>query len=126
MPNADYLSERIQRKVGMESGATWWLESPDGLEVGGSGLSATLGDYGRFGLFLLNDGVAGDERILPKGWVEKASSSKTVDGEQVDYGSMTTAPCCGQFDSNGTPNESACEARGIFGQHVWVNPERTW
>ncbi|MCQ4318788.1 hypothetical protein [Stutzerimonas stutzeri] len=76
MPNADYLSERIRRKVGMESGAIWWLESPDGLEVGGSGLSAMLRDCGRFGLFLLNDGVAGDERILPKGWVEKASSSK--------------------------------------------------
>ncbi len=52
-PVAQYLSERIWAKFGMESDATWWLESPDGLEVGGSGLSATLRDYGRLGLFLL-------------------------------------------------------------------------
>jgi CubicO group peptidase (beta-lactamase class C family) len=118
VPVSEYLSERIWRKVGMESNATWWLESPDGLEVGGSGLSATLRDYGRFGLFLLNDGVAGDERVLPKGWVEEASSSKIVDGEQVDYGYMLWPTP----NAKGTPNESAFEARGIFGQHVYMNP----
>ena len=66
-PLADYLSDRIWAKFGMESDATWWLESPNGLEVGGSGLSATLRDFGRFGLFLLGDGIAADERILPIG-----------------------------------------------------------
>ncbi len=99
-------------------GRTWWLESPDGLEVGGSGLSATLRDYGRFGLFLLSDGVVGGERILPEGWVEVAGSPKTIKGEQVDYGYMLwPIP-----DSKGTPNEGAFEARGIFGQHVYMNP----
>jgi CubicO group peptidase (beta-lactamase class C family) len=56
----------------MESDATWWLESPDGLEVGGSGFSATLRDYGRFGVFLAGDGQAGGEPILPDGWVKEA------------------------------------------------------
>jgi len=117
-PVSQYLSERIWSKVGMESDATWWLESPDGLEVGGSGLSGTLRDYGRFGLFLLNDGVAGDERILPEGWIEEAGSPKTIDGKQVDYGYMLwPIP-----ESKGTPNEGAFEARGIFGQHVYMNP----
>ena len=46
----------------MEADANWWLESPGGLEVGGSGLSARLRDYARFGLFLLNDGVIDGER----------------------------------------------------------------
>jgi|GEM_PF-174228 len=106
-PVSQYLSERIWSKVGMESDATWWLESPDGLEVGGSGLSATLRDYGRFGLFLLNDGVAGDERILPEGWIEEAGSPKTIDGKQVDYGYMLwPIP-----ESEGTPNEGARHLR---------------
>src|SRR3954454_819691 len=52
MPLAEYLSDRIWTRFGMESDATWWLESRDGLEVGGSGFSATLRDYGRFGMFL--------------------------------------------------------------------------
>jgi CubicO group peptidase (beta-lactamase class C family) len=43
-PVAQYLSEKIWTKFGMEADATWWLEAPGGLEVGGSGLSATLRD----------------------------------------------------------------------------------
>lgn len=117
-PVSEYLSERIWSRIGMESDARWWLESPNGLEIGGSGLSARLRDYGRFGLFLLDDGVAGGERILPKGWVEEAGSPKTINGEQVDYGYMLW-PIPGAI---GTPNESAFEARGIFGQHLYMNP----
>ncbi|WP_342030404.1 serine hydrolase domain-containing protein [Pseudomonas sp. SST3] len=117
-PVSQYLSERIWSRVGMESDASWWLESPNGLEVGGSGLSATLRDYGRFGLFLLDDGLAGGERVLPNGWIEEASSPKIINGEQVDYGYMLWPIA----DTKGTPNESAFEARGIFGQHLYMNP----
>ena len=117
-PIAQYLSERIWAKFGMESEATWWLEAPDGLEVGGSGLSATLRDFGRLGLFLLGGGKAGGEQILPEGWIREATSSKMVGGKSVDYGYMVwPVP-----NASGTINEGAFEARGIFGQHVYVNP----
>jgi len=117
-PLADYLSDRIWARFGMESDATWWLESKDGLEVTGSGLSATLRDYGRFGLFLLGGGRAGGEQIVPDEWVKDASSPKIVGGQPVDYGYMLwPIP-----NSRGTINENAFEARGIFGQHVYVNP----
>jgi CubicO group peptidase (beta-lactamase class C family) len=112
-PLADYLSEKIWSKVGMESDATWWLESPDGLEVGGSGLSATLRDYARFGLFLLRDGVVNGEQVLPDGWVEEAGSRKKVGGATVDYGYMLW-PLHGNSYS----------AIGIFGQFVFVDPDR--
>jgi CubicO group peptidase (beta-lactamase class C family) len=117
-PLAQYLSERIWSPAGMESDATWWLDSPDGLEIGGSGLSATLRDYGRFGLFLMNDGVAGGRRILPEGWVHEAGSGKLIGGKHVNYGYMLwpiDAP-------DGTPNAGAFEAIGIFGQYIYVNP----
>ena len=117
VPLAQYLSDRIWTKAGMESDATWWLESPDGLEIGGSGLSATLRDYGRFGLFLMNDGVAGGERILPEGWVQDAGSSKQVGGKMVDYGYMIW-PFAAQ---HGEVNEGSFEALGIYGQHIYVN-----
>jgi len=117
-PLAQYLSERIWAKFGMESDATWWLESPNGLEVGGSGLSARLRDYGRLGLFLLGGGRAGGEQILPEGWVREAGSPKRVGWRTVDYGYMLwPIP-----NAAGTINESAFEARGIFGQHIYVNP----
>ncbi|MDH4048169.1 MAG: beta-lactamase family protein [Gammaproteobacteria bacterium] len=110
---AAYLSEKIWSRVGMQSDANWWLESPDGLEVGGSGLSATLRDYARFGLFLLNDGVIDGERVLPEDWVENASTPKIVNGEKVDYGYMLW-PLHGRSYS----------AIGIFGQFVFVDPDR--
>jgi len=117
-PVAEYLSERIWAKFGMESDATWWLESPNGLEVGGSGLSATLRDYGRLGLFLLGGGKAGGEQVLPVNWVKEAASPKLVGGRMVDYGFMLW-PIPNAW---GKINEGAFEARGIFGQHIYVNP----
>jgi len=117
-PLADYLSERIWSRVGMESDATWWLESPDGLEIGGSGLSATLRDYGRFGLFLMNDGVAGGDKILPDGWVRDAGTSKAIGGTVVDYGYMTW-PLAARA---GSTNDGSFQAIGIYGQHIYVNP----
>lgn len=112
-PVADYLSEKIWSQLGMESDATWWLESPDGLEVGGSGLSATLRDYGRFGLFLLNGGVINGKQVLPEGWMAEASTPKVVGGETVDYGYMLW-PLHG----------NSFAAIGIFGQFVFVDPDK--
>jgi CubicO group peptidase (beta-lactamase class C family) len=109
---ADYLSEKIWSRIGMRADANWWLESPDGLEVGGSGLSATLRDYARFGLFLLNNGNIEGESILPDGWIDEASTPKIVNGERVDYGYMLW-PLHGRSYS----------AIGIFGQFVFVDPD---
>ena len=117
-PVAQYLSERIWANYGMESDATWWLESADGQEIGGSGLSATLRDYGRFGLFVLGGGIVGERRILPEGWVAEAGSPKTIGGRQVDYGYMWWIP-----DTKANPvHQGAFYAEGIFGQFLYVNP----
>jgi CubicO group peptidase (beta-lactamase class C family) len=116
---SQYLSERIWTKAGMESDATWWLESPHGQEIGGSGLSATLRDYGRFGLFLMNGGVAGGEKILPDGWVRDAASSKMIGGKKVDYGYMIWPAAA----DAGSVNDGAFKAYGIYGQNVYVNPK---
>ena len=115
---SQYLSEKIWTQAGMESDATWWLESPGGQEIGGSGLSATLRDYGRFGLFLMNGGVAGGEKILPDGWVRDAGSSKIIAGQKVDYGYMMWPFAAG----SGSLHEGAFKAYGIYGQNVYVNP----
>jgi CubicO group peptidase (beta-lactamase class C family) len=117
-PVAQYLSERLWSKFGMESDATWWLESPDGQEIGGSGLSATLRDYGRFGLFFMNGGVVEGEKILPESWVPEAGSSKMIGGKNVNYGYMWWIP-----DASANPvHRGALLARGIFGQFIYLNP----
>ena len=115
---SDYLSRKIWSRLGMESDATWWLEAPGGLEVAGSGISATLRDYARFGHFIMNDGMIDGERILPDGWVKEAGSPREVGGQSLDYGFMwwpVHAPA-------GTRFESGFSARGIFGQYMYINP----
>ena len=116
-PVAQYLSEKIWSKLGMQADANWWLQSADGLEVGGSGLSATLRDYGRLGLFWLNDGVVTTDgkpqRVLPKGWMKAASSRQLIGGKTVDYGYMLW-PLHG----------NSYAAEGIFGQYLFVDPDK--
>jgi CubicO group peptidase (beta-lactamase class C family) len=117
-PLADYLSDRIWSRFGMEDDATWWLESPGGLEVGGSGFSATLRDYGRFGQFILNGGKAGTAQVIPEGWFSEAGVSHKIGGKLVDYGYMwwTYGP------SAAPANQGAFRANGIFGQSLYINP----
>jgi CubicO group peptidase (beta-lactamase class C family) len=117
---ADYLSEKIWSRLGMESDASWWLEAPAGLEVAGSGVSATLRDYGRFGLFMLDDGVISGERVLPVGWVQEATAPQKIGGRRVDYGYMWW-PVAG---NDGSFADGAFSARGVFGQFLYVNPRR--
>ncbi|HEY4934381.1 MAG TPA: serine hydrolase [Terriglobales bacterium] len=117
-PLATYLSERIWSRFGMESDAKWWLDSSDGHEIGGSGFSATLRDYGRFGLFLLNGGVAAGEAILPDGWTREATRPQVLrGGAPLAYGYLwwtgTTAA---------SQRDGAYAAKGIFGQHLYINP----
>lgn len=109
---ADYLSEKLWIPLGMESDATWWLESAGGLEVGGSGLSATLRDYTRFGQFLLHEGVIGGQRVVPAGFVARARSRTTIGSETVEYG-------YGLWPLHG----NSYAAIGIFGQYVFVDPD---
>jgi CubicO group peptidase (beta-lactamase class C family) len=117
-PLATYLSDRIWSRFGMEADANWWLDSPGGIEIGGSGFSATLRDYGRFGLFVLGGGVAAGDSILPAGWVHEATTPKTLrDGAPVEYGYL--------WWTGATPasrRDGAFMAIGIHGQYLYVNP----
>nr|MBA3406252.1 serine hydrolase [Gemmatimonadaceae bacterium] len=114
-PLAEYLADRVWSRYGMEADATWWLESKDGVEIGGSGFSATLRDYGRFGQFILDGGVAGGEAIVPDGWTREATTPKTLRrGATLMYGYFWWTGTTAAARRNG-----AFAAQGIFGQHLY-------
>jgi CubicO group peptidase (beta-lactamase class C family) len=120
MPLAEYLSERIWSRVGMEADANWWLDSPNGTEIGGSGISATLRDYARFGLFIMNDGVVGRDSMLPSGWVQEATTPKVLKGGRaIDYGYLWWTA-----ETDASRRDHAFAAEGIHGQWVYVNPTK--
>lgn len=110
-PLSQYLSNKIWSKFGMESDATWWTESPNGVEFGGSGFAATLRDYARFGQFVLEGGRAGGKQVVPSGWFPDAGLPKKVGGELIPYGYMWWSEPQGAF-----------RAFGIFGQSIYINP----
>lgn len=120
MPLADYLAEKIWQPYGMEADANWWLDSPDGIEIGGSGLSATLRDFARFGQFFLEGGEIDGNSILPEGWMETAGQpQKLKSGETIEYGYMWWPGWTEASIADG-----AFAAIGIQGQNIYINPER--
>jgi len=116
-PLATYLSETLWSRLGMEQDATWWVESPGGMGLAGSGLGATLRDYGRFGLLVQQDGVIDGKRVVPQGWFQQAGSAHIIGGKSVDYGYLWWPV------PKGDPiHGDAFQAIGIFGQHLYINP----
>jgi CubicO group peptidase (beta-lactamase class C family) len=116
-PLATYLSETLWSRLGMEQDATWWTESPGGMGLAGSGLGATLRDYGRFGVFVQQDGVLDGQRIVPEGWFREAGSAHMIGGKSVDYGYFWWPLPVGDRIHVG-----AFQGQGIFGQHLYINP----
>jgi CubicO group peptidase (beta-lactamase class C family) len=106
-PMAQYLSEKIWAPFGMEADA-YWIEDIAGHERGGCCMSLTLRDYGRLGLFLAGDGIAGGRRVLPAGWVKDATSPHVTDPPYGYFWWLTPG---------------GYEAQGIFGQSVSVFPD---
>jgi CubicO group peptidase (beta-lactamase class C family) len=126
-PLADYFSEKIWGPAGMEADAHWQLESEGGLEMGGLGVSACLRDVGRFGLLVLDDGVAfNGQRVLPPGWRDLAGQP---DCAATGFGRLRPdIPSGYGYQWWVLPHGptgihiGAFSAIGAFGQYIYVNP----
>ena len=115
---ADYTSDRLWSKIGMAHDGRWWVESPDGgMAISGSGVNAALGDYARLGQFVLEDGVVGDDQLLPDGWRDEAGAPFEIDGKTIPYGYMWWVP-----ELPDPILKGSFQAEGIYGQYIHVNP----
>jgi len=110
---ADYLSEKIWRTFGMEQDATWIL-GPTGHEISGCCMQASTRDFARFGLFMLGGGMADGKPVLPDGWIAEATAKHTD----------TSLPGYGYGYQWWTLNDGAYTAQGIFGQGIFIDPQR--
>lgn len=107
---ADYLSEKIWRPFGMEHDATWMLVDEGGPEYAGCCISATLRDYGRLGMFVLDNGVLPDgTRVIPESWIDESTTPSEGD---PGYGYLWWLRGGDDF-----------AAIGIFGQMIHLEPE---
>ena len=117
---ADYLSQKVWSPLGMQSDASWWLDSPNGHEIGGSGVLATLRDFGRFGQFILNGAQIDGKKIVPDWWLADATSAKPLVGVNSPngYGYQWWTV---KAEAGGV-HEGVFMGRGIYGQYLYVNP----
>lgn len=111
---AAYLSDTIWKPYGMAADAYWIKDECDGSDTGGSGLSATLGDYARLGQFMLDGGRIAGKPVVAKAWIDGAlRRQENVDDPDRGYGYLWW-----------TDKDGSYAAIGIFGQMVYVDPSR--
>jgi CubicO group peptidase (beta-lactamase class C family) len=135
MSIAAYLEQKIWKPFGMADTGVWQSYELGKHDAGGHGFNATLHDWGRFGLFVLQDGLLpSGEKILPDGWVRQASTWTTAAGSVsaghpngiygYQWWNNNIPTDAGDVSPKGSPElQSTLWALGIFGQVIAINQE---
>lgn len=98
----------------------------DGNWVGSSYVWASAGDWARLGQLMLNDGRWGDTQVLPPGWLKRAATPSTAQGEGLGYGAhswLIGNPVAGECKGYGLPADTLSMS-GHWGQVVAMVPSR--
>lgn len=119
---AEYMEEKLWKRIGAEQDAYWTLSN--GTELAMGGLSVSLRDYARFARLYLNQGSFLGEQILTKEWVRDSmdvSAAYSRPGANQDvynaigYGYQWWVP-------EGDRGEFM--AIGVYGQWMYADPSR--
>lgn len=110
-----YMAQKLWEPLGAEHDGFFIMDGLPGVgrEFTGAGFNATLRDYARVGLMMLNGGAANGQQIVPAEWVA-LSTTPTEDSsrrERDGYGM--------QWWMLG---ETAYSAIGLQGQYIYVDP----
>ena len=108
---SDYAAEKIFLPGGLSNTANWLLDAPNGNEFAGCCISATLRDYGRIGLFAMqNTAAANADSSLAPGWMQQSTAPSS---SYAGYGYFWWL----------TDNR-VYSAQGIFGQYIFIDANR--
>ncbi|BEN38666.1 serine hydrolase [Serratia marcescens] len=133
MPLSQYLQEKVWKPFGMAKDGVWHSYAKGKHDVGAHGFNAALEDWGRFGLFILKNGVLPNgEKQLPDDWVtqartwNQAKNSVSESHPEGTYGFEWWNNSVPKNAGNVSPKEGLSEkdtmwALGIFGQMIVVN-----
>lgn len=113
----DYLKPRLFEPLGIENPV--WGTSPQGVTLGGYGLSVRTEDIARFGQLYLQKGKWQGKQLVPESWVEAATARQTSNGSNPasdwDQGYGYQFWRC---------RNGAYRGDGAFGQYCVVLPEQ--
>ncbi len=113
----EYLTPRLFKPLGTEQVS--WQESPEGINLGGIGLSLRTEDIAKFGQLYLQKGVWQGNRVLPAAWVEAATTLQM--SNESNPPSDWTQGYGYQF---WLCRHGAYRGDGLFGQYCIVMPEQ--
>ncbi len=113
----DYLRPRLFEPLGIKDPA--WGTSPQGISLGGYGLSIRTEDIARFGQLYLQQGKWAGQQLVPSSWVEAATARQTSNG---------SAPNSDWDQGYGyqfwRSRHNAFRGDGAFGQYCLVIPDQ--
>ena len=118
---AAYMEERVWVPCGMEFDAYYTLDSQGGQEIGGSRAGMALRDFGRFAQFVLDGGMAGDQRVLPAGWVEDCARRAFHVPEHFAAGHRKSLGLTGYGYSWWLRDDGTMFAMGHSGQRIFID-----
>ena len=118
---AEFLSEKIWRKMGAEQDAYITIDGK-GTPFAGGGLSAGLRDLGRIGQLMLNKGILNGQRLFPESVVTsiQKGGNKRAFGK-AGYKALEGGSYRGMWWLLHNEHK-AFAARGVHGQTIYVDP----
>jgi CubicO group peptidase (beta-lactamase class C family) len=112
-------------RIGAESDASFTVDSA-GSAIADGGFSATLRDYGRFGLLFLNEGLVDGRPVVPRDWVMECRHGGTDHFRAAGHSLLTHYPRASYSNQWWVLDRDAglITARGANGQLVYIDPAR--
>ncbi|WP_165249309.1 serine hydrolase domain-containing protein [Paludisphaera soli] len=113
----DYLQARLFEPLGIEDPE--WAASPQGVSLGGYGLSVRTEDIAKFGQLYLQKGRWNGKQLVPEAWVDAATALQTSNGSnprsdwEQGYGYQFWRARHGAYRGD-----------GAFGQYCVVMPDQ--
>lgn len=115
MTNTEYLAKRLWEPMGAEAPA-YWIKNFKGQEGVQGQFVATLRDYGRVGLLIMNKGRVGDRQVVPESWIEQMTTLRR------DVPQPAQAPFYGLHIWIPQVAGGRSFAWGTNGQNIFVDP----
>lgn len=125
LPLNEYCEQALWRKLGAESDAFFYGGTNQTRISAAVGFGATLRDYARFGLMVMNGGRMNSRQLVPEDWIREsttplgASELPKPVGPEQDY-----AEQLGYAYQWWLVDGGIAAAMGIYGQAIYVNPAR--
>ena len=119
----DYLTPRLFTPLGIKG--MDWEQNDEGINTGGWGLRLKTEDMAKLGQLYLQKGYWNGKQLLPKAWVEEATTFKIDQAPGVAQSKKDSSDWmqgyCYQF---WRCRNNAFRADGAFGQYIIVMPDQ--